>query len=234
MKLLLTLAFCLVGTVGCFAQTQPEVKRKFSDTEQAIAHYRELVQQAWATNNEALAKSYEDSVTHSIIGSYLDGHTFTTINNRKVSLQNLDKPVLLMASATWCPGCMGEVPALNKIAETYADKVYFVVLFQDTRGDKLTKAYKQFSKLISVVPSDIKLDSPHSIDISGFRHTTGYPTNYLVAKNRQIIGYSQGAAAPTTYQTPDGKTVTITKERAFEVNYANLKAEVEKLLQASN
>ncbi|WP_162427854.1 TlpA family protein disulfide reductase [Pontibacter pudoricolor] len=232
MKELAVLVICVLCSFSGFGQDNSGV-RKFSDTEKAIIRYRTLTQQAWEANNEKLALSYMDSVKISIVGSYVDSHTFKTMGDKKVSLESLKKPVLLITSATWCAPCIGEILALNKVAEEYSDRVDFLVLFHDAKNEKLEKVVKQYGNAVSVVASEKKEEDPHTLDIAGFRHITGYPTNYSIDRERRIIAYSQGAAVARTYDNGKGETITITKERADELNYIRLKEEVEHLITKS-
>ncbi len=40
----------------------------------------------------------------------------------------LDKPVFLNFWATWCPPCIGELPGIKELYETYKDEVHFVLV----------------------------------------------------------------------------------------------------------
>lgn len=224
--------FILCSLIG-FSQNKSEL-RKFSDTERHIIRYRDLSQQAWDMNDQKLALSYSDSTEFIIVGSYVDGHTFKTMGNKIVSLNNLEKPVLLITSATWCAPCVAEIPALNRVAAEFSDRISFVVLFHDEKDEKLAKFVKQYGRSISVVPTENRTDATTTLSISGFRHITGYPTNYSISTDKKIVAYSQGAAVAMTYENEKGEKITTTKAQAEELNYARLKEEAEFLLKGSH
>lgn len=230
MKTILSTAALLLLALTGYGQAKTTDRRMLTDTEPAIRQYRVEEQKAWEAKNESLALAYRDSMQHSIIGSYIEDHTFRTLDGKEVKLRNLNKPLLLITSATWCAPCVSEIPALNKVAKEYADKVAFIVLFHDTKDEKLMKLAKKFSSPVMLVPSVKKEEDELTVAISGFRYILGYPTNYLIDPERRIIGFSQGAAVAMTYINEKGEGVTTTQEQANELNYAKLKEQAEQLL----
>ncbi|MBD1398174.1 TlpA family protein disulfide reductase [Pontibacter sp. JH31] len=231
MKRILGLALLGLWALTGYSQGKTTDRKSFSGIQPRLVHYRTLVEKAWKDKDEQLALAYSDSVKYSIIGSYTDNHTFVTLDNRQVALGKTIKPVMLVTSATWCGPCMFEIPALNKVAEEYADKVEFVVLFQDMAGEKLANTAKKYGKQILVVPSQKQAEGVSVLSVSGFRHITGFPTNYLINSQNKIINYSQGAFMPMTYLDENGRKVTMTKEEAETRNYEKLKEEAEMLLR---
>ena len=214
-----------------YGQDEIIQRRTFSSIQPQLNRYRTLIEKAWEDKDEQLALAYADSVKFNIIGSYTDNHVFTTLDKQQIELEKIGKPVMLVTSATWCGPCMFEIPALNKVAEEYAGKVEFVVLFQDMEGEKLSKAAQKYGKQILVVPSQEQSEGISVLSVSGFRHITGFPTNYLINNQNRIINYSQGAYMPMTYMDEKGKEVTMTEEEATNRNYEKLKEEAEALLR---
>ncbi|WP_189319390.1 TlpA family protein disulfide reductase [Leeuwenhoekiella nanhaiensis] len=47
----------------------------------------------------------------------------------------MDKPILLLTSATWCPPFWGEIPTLNKLAKKYDGELELFVLFGNKKKD---------------------------------------------------------------------------------------------------
>lgn len=154
MKTTLGIAAMLLLALTAYGQGKPSEKRMFADTERSVKQYRVEAQKAWDANNEALARTYYDSIRYSIIGSYVDNHTFTTLNKNKAALGDIKKPIMLITSASWCQPCIAEVPALNRLVEEYKDKITFIVVFQDMVGKRLTKLAAKYDKKMILVPAE--------------------------------------------------------------------------------
>ncbi|GAA4296667.1 hypothetical protein [Nibribacter koreensis] len=229
MKRIFGLSAFLMLSLAAAGQNYSQ-KKLFSDAEKQIVNYQEKVNKAYEDGKGELGEIYRDSVKLAIIGSYLGNHSFKTLEGKIIDTKALAKPLFILASATYCGPCVAEIPALNRIAREYGDKVTFMVLFADTLGKELSRLSKRYTAPVAVVPSLKETENIYSISISGFQHILGFPTNYLVTRSQQIVGYSQGASAPGTYPTADGKELVITQEQADAINYKKLKAEVELLL----
>ena len=104
------------------------------------------------------------------------------------------------------------------------------MLFWDTQAE-LEKLAPDYNKDIVLIPSQEKQSEPTTIDISGFRHIMGFPTNYLITTDNQIINFSQGAMIPTTFTDQNGKEIKITKEEANKGNYERLEKEIKELIE---
>ncbi|MBX0333878.1 hypothetical protein K3G39_11585 [Pontibacter sp. HSC-14F20] len=143
MKTTLGIAAMLLLALTGYDQVKSADRKMLTVTEPVITQFKVKEQKAWDAGNKSLALAYSDSVRYSIIGAYIDNHTFRTLDNRDVKLESLDKPLLLINSATWCAGCVSEVPVLNKVAKEFADKVTFVVLFHDNKDEKLFELAKK-------------------------------------------------------------------------------------------
>ncbi|WP_339625591.1 TlpA disulfide reductase family protein [uncultured Winogradskyella sp.] len=61
---------------------------------------------------------------------------FTSIDGEKISLAgNQSKPTLINLWFIQCPGCIAEMPALNRLKEKYEDKVNFISLTFEQEDD---------------------------------------------------------------------------------------------------
>ena len=97
----------------------------------------------------------------------------------------IDVPIVLLAAATWCAPCWGEIPALNKMVEKYDGKVKFIMLFWDTeKGVK--RMAKKLDKRIFLVASKELTKNRATIRTSGFIHKLDYPSTYLITENKTI------------------------------------------------
>jgi thiol-disulfide isomerase/thioredoxin len=205
-------------------------KKLFSETESKIIKYREDSQKYWDKNDNENALKYGDSIKSLILNSYIKDYEFKIVDNTNYNTSERKKPLFLQVTASWCAPCKFEVPALNKIVEKYSDRVDFVLLFWDTQAE-LEKLVSDYNKDIILIPSQEKQSEPTTIDISGFRHIMGFPTNYLITTDNQIINFSRGAKIPTTYTDQNGKEITITKEEANKGNYERLEKEIKELIE---
>ncbi|AUC15826.1 hypothetical protein BTO06_12000 [Tenacibaculum sp. SZ-18] len=204
----------------------------FEETEDQIKKFREDSQKYWDKNDSENALKYSDSIKQLIIKSYISSYEFKTMRNIKYKTKNRNKPLFLQVTASWCAPCKFEISSLNKIAEKYSDKVDFVLLFWDNQKELKTFA-NSYNENIHLVPSERKEKEPTTINISGFKHITGYPTNYLISKDNQIINYSTGAAAPMTYVDETGTKHSISKDQANKENFNRLESEIKELLKKS-
>jgi len=225
---------CLVAffvSVSSYGQSTKSSKKMFADTEPQIKKYLVDCQRAWDAHKDRLANTYYDSIMACIVNTYVGNHKFKALDGKTIDLHKMRKPVLLTVSASWCAPCRAEIPALSKVAGEYKDKIDFVVLFwDDIEGTK--KMAPLYSKDVFLIPSTKKPENDeHIISTAGFRHIRGFPVNYLIATNKQIVKYNEGAAAPASYAGPDGKVVNITEQQAEDANYKHLKEDAEFLLK---
>jgi len=216
-------------TVENHSETRIE-KKLFSETESRIKKYREDSQKYWDKNDSENALKYGDSIKSLILNSYIRDYEFKTVNSTNYNTAERKKPLFLQVTASWCAPCKFEVPTLNKIVEKYSDKVDFVLLFWDTQAE-LEKLAPDYNKDIVLIPSQEKQSEATTIDISGFRHIMGFPTNYLITTDNEIINFSQGAMIPTTFTDQNGKEITITEEEANKGNYERLETEIKELIE---
>lgn len=104
------------------------------------------------------------------------------LEGSKVSLSDLskEKPVLLVFWATWCPFCIEEIPALNKIADAHKDKVGIAGIDIKENVEKV-KSFAQKKE----IKYSILLDSTGSV--AQKYGVLGIPTNVLIDKDGKIL-----------------------------------------------
>ncbi|NRB84899.1 MAG: thioredoxin family protein [Winogradskyella sp.] len=212
-------------------QTYDE-RKLFADTEAQIKKYREDAQKYWDLNDAENAMKYDDSIKLFIRDSYIDNYKFITVDSSIYNTSKRKKPLFLQVTASWCAPCKFEVPSLNKIVEKYSDKVDFVLLFWDSQKE-LEKLAQDYNRNIFLIPSQKKQPEPTTIEIAGFKHITGFPTNYLISIDDRIMKISEGAVIPATYTDRSGKEITITEDEAKKMNYERLEREIKELLNTS-
>lgn len=205
-------------------------KLLLSETEEQLEKYHQDSEVYWERNDMENAAKYEDSISNLITSSYLDEYTFLTLDSIKYNTIRKDKPLFMQVTASWCAPCMFEIPALNSVVEKYSDKVDFVLLFWDSRPELKVLAEK-YTEAVRLVPAEKEQPRPNELEISGFRHKLGFPTNYLIARDNRVVSFSQGAMMPRIYEDENGKMVTVTEEEANQKNIERLESEIQELLK---
>ena len=112
------------------------------------------------------------------IGMKILKQNFKSINGKEVIIGgNQNKPTFINLWFIQCPGCIAEMPALNRLKEKYADKVNFVSLTYEKKEDvqKFLKKRRFEFTHIANVETFIK-------EIASYP----YPENIFIDKNGQI------------------------------------------------
>ena len=158
-------------------------------------YYKDIVDDCItdASNDTTLL---DDIVYNCIKDKHISNYNFTSIDGETISTDDIDIPIVLLAAATWCAPCWGEIPALNKMVEKYDGKVKFIMLFWDTeKGVK--RMSEKLDKRIFLVPSKEKTKNRSTIRTSGFIHKLDYPSAYLINNKKRILNFKRGAVSPT-------------------------------------
>jgi thiol-disulfide isomerase/thioredoxin len=108
------------------------------------------------------------------IGMKIPQQNFTSINGEKIIIGGRKKkPTLINLWFIHCPGCIAEMPALNKLKEKYSGKVDFVSLTFEKKEDVLDFLKKR------------KFDFTHIANVDNFINEIGsypYPENIFIDK----------------------------------------------------
>lgn len=154
--------------------------------------------------NSCKEESSKSMINKCIIGSYLLNYDFKTIDDKTVSTDKIKKPIILIAASTHSAPCWGDVPAINKMVEKYADKVEFLMIL---KGDKngTDKMIKKLDKRVQLIPPTKKLENGH-IESYGFVHKLDYPTTYLIGLDKKFLNVRRGAAIPSKKMNWDAVT----------------------------
>ncbi|KAA1243728.1 thioredoxin family protein [Aquimarina sp. RZ0] len=230
-------AFCclilLISVLSCSQKSTKEIdnkKKYFSRVTERISIHRKDANTLNAKGDIENEEKQYDSIRNLIKGAYVNDYTFYDIDSNEYSLKNREKPILLLATASWCKPCISEIPALNKISKEYSDKIDIVLLFWD-ESNKLKKIVSRYDKNIVLIPSTKEAKNGYELNISGFSHILGFPTRYLVNKNKKIINYYTGGYVPyAKFTNQNGEETFFTEEEVFIKNYSKLKEEVNELL----
>lgn len=198
-----------------------------SDVQACIAEINERADELHDKGEKV--KSYQlrfDSMENCVKGLLLKDYSFEAIDYEKVEVKHIEKPILIKVTASWCKPCIAEIPAINKIAEEYKDKIQVLVLYWDER-EKVEKLKDKYSSHIKIIPSIKTSEENSQIEISGFSHYIGFPASYFVNASKEITALTRGAAAAR-----DLPGYEVTEEEANQKNYDRIKSKVEEILNA--
>lgn len=104
--------------------------------------------------------------------------------------------ILLNFWATWCPPCLEELPALNRLQDRYRDAGLTVLTISDERRDLLIDFEERLPlKTISAyIPFDSRLPQP-------FRRTlASRPTTYVIDRDGVIRDFFLGSRTFATFE----------------------------------
>ena len=125
---------------------------------------------------------------------------FTNKAGEKMRLQDFKgKTVLLNFWATWCPPCIKEMPALNKIAKEFKDKDFVVIAIATGRQGKETPdrflKKRELNDIISYHDPDQNF--MRLMDIQTL------PVSFIVGKDGKMQG---GVIGMTEWDSPEALT----------------------------
>ena len=119
--LILIMIAALLVFAGC-------AKDESDETDSAVSVSAEDTATANETKDSGVGYGEGDRMVDFTV-PLIDGGEFTLSDN-------LGKAVFINLYATWCPPCVGEMPDIQELYDTYADDVVFVVI--DVGEDKAT------------------------------------------------------------------------------------------------
>ncbi len=122
-------------------------------------------------------------------------HTFSTLNNKSVTLKDQHYPLLISVFTTWCAVCKVELKELNRIyleEKTPSSSPSILVI---NAGESLKSIQKYVKKrdLSLPVVADLSLEFTKDMRI------LGTPAIFIFDKNKKLI--YQGSELPEQWQT---------------------------------
>lgn len=118
-----------------------------------------------------------------VSGEYSDGERMVTLEHYR------GRPVLLNVWATWCPPCVKELPALDRLAGKLHGEVHVIALSTDDGGAAQVKPF--FDKL--AVTRMKALYDPRQRAFQDFA-LRGLPTTVLIDAQGRMVARMEGAA----------------------------------------
>jgi len=162
---------------------------------------------------------FDSLVQNRLVGSRFDDYSFKSINSRKVKLSKMGKPVFIITYASWCVMNKGEIPALNKLAKSYAKDLQVIVVFWDIKND-IRKISGQFNSNIKVCYANESYKNDAKV-VATLKHTLGFPTCYFLDSDLNVVDITRGSIQ-IPKKTPFKK--------ALEMNYTVFNDRVVSLL----
>lgn len=190
----LLLLILLVSYTALSQDFEPE--RLFSqEIGKNIKKYKRQSQQAYADKDYERAEFLFDSlIKHVVNGSHMDNFKVRKLSGRLIEMNKFEKPVFLMTYASWCTPGVGEIPALNEIAETHHKDIDFVVLYWDSKS-RVRKAAREYGSKINVVYVD-EMENKNSHIIEKMKHSLGFPTSFFMDGDKKIVDVRRGVLHP--------------------------------------
>lgn len=175
---------------------------------QNIKKYTSKSQLAYFDQDFERAEFLFDSLVNNVVnGSYLDNFKVRKLSGKKIDLYKFEKPVFLMTYASWCTPGVGEIPALNEIAEKHYKDIDFVILYWDSK-ENVRKSTRNYSSKINIIYVDEKENTnDHVVEI--MKHSLGFPTSFFIDKDKRIVDVRRGVLHPYNEKY----------EISFELNY---------------
>lgn len=167
MKFFLSILLCLTVLIGGLAPP-------------AFAHHAE--------------KEPSDGTVNSFIALKLpkqpEPFTFTGPGNKPVTLSDFRGQVVLVNIwATWCPPCVAELPALNRLQKRFKDKPFKIIALSTDRKKKahVERAFKG----LGLDALDLYLDPWHGSEAAFPLDVL--PANFLIGPDGKVHAYLRSA-----------------------------------------
>ena len=184
-----------------------------------LEKYEQQANTAYRQNDVERASFLFDSlVNHCLKGSYLDNFRVHNLKKDDVFLNDFQKPVFLRTYASWLVPSEGEVPALNELAKEYKNDIQIVVLFWD-KHEVTKELAKKYHRNITVLYVD-ELQNDSSGVIKTMKHSLGFPTTFLLNRDKKIIDIRRSLSHP----------YGISPEKSFRMNYDSISEGISLLL----
>ncbi len=181
----------------CFINSYAQIDRKIPFSVAISAHivkYNLKIDAAYKDKDIERASFLFDSlVKNHLSGTYMDNFNVYPLKGDPISLEeDYEKPLFLITYASWCVPGIGEIPALNDLADRFHDQIDFVVLFWDNK-EKLKEKSREYSQNIQLVHIDEKTNQDSHI-INKLKHALGFPMMYFMDSDKKILDIRKIAA----------------------------------------
>lgn len=214
MRLLL---LCLFSITHLLLRGQEPIVNFTDAVRVNLSEYKASYIAALDAKNHELAQFLFDSlVNEQLIGTKFNYLSIKRIDNGRLKLKKIRKPIVLFTHTNWMVKNRGEIQAINKVAREYHKKMTFIVLYFDTKEDAL-KVSRKFNKHVIVCNAHDK-NKYDMFLIKTLRNTLGFPNLYVIDENKIIHKIKRGTGVHVDLKTP--------LKKAKDINYEHFKNEL--------
>jgi thiol-disulfide isomerase/thioredoxin len=135
---------------------------------------------------------------HAVVGGTSPGFTTQDLAGKKVGLADFGgRPVLLSFWATWCTVCRDELPALERLQDSYRASGFAVLLvnYRETNTDRMRQYLSDLQvKLEAVVDPEGAIAGAYGVDV-------GLPVNVVSDRSGNVSRILVGAVPIGTIES---------------------------------
>ena len=184
---LITLLFCL----NSISQNSNKIYYKDVSSFKILKLNERIVQARINNNKLKERKLFEKLLSKYIRGKYLSNYTFETIDNKLITIDEIDKSILLLIRGFTSLYNWREIEYLNELSLEHKDKLEIIILFYSEQSE-LVKLSEKFNKRINIVSFDKGKTDRTKITFNDFLPVLGFPSEYLISKNKKILNFKRG------------------------------------------
>lgn len=134
---------------------------------------------------------FDSLVNNHLIGTQFDNFRFKRFEDDSYFRTNrIDKPFMLITSASWCVVPDDQIAAINLLADEYEDQIEIIILFWD-RVDKILDLSVLYNEKIPVIYFD-ETNNRDSKTLHILKHSLGLPTCFYIDQNKKVIDITRG------------------------------------------
>ncbi len=188
-----------------------------------IKNYKIQTEDAFENGELERGRSLFDTlVNQHLKGTRFDNFKFKNFDDDSYFRTNqIDKPFILITSASWCVVPDDQIAAINLLADEHADEIQIVILYWD-KVNKILDLSLQYSENIPVVYFDETTNrDPKTTEV--LKHSLGLPVCFYIDKNKKVVDITRGGVF-----LPYG-----TKEDLYSINYNIFKNSLDNLIASS-
>ncbi len=165
---------------------------------------------------------FDSLVDNHLKGTYIDNFKIKPLKGRAIEFSEFEKPMFLITMSSWYAPAIGEIPALNDLADKFHDLIDFVVLYFD-RKDKVKEKSRDYSHHVQIMYVDESTNRDSHI-INSYKHALGVPLTYLTNADKRILDIRKLATHHSSETLSNSYTIYY---NAFSKNVSLLVADLD-------